>query len=312
MDQSRRKQTAYPPKPLTPKPRVKANVSKFEKAVYGIRNQEWIRDLSQVRGPTTAKDVDRLRGYGIVASLCTRFMQGEGKQARLADARRRGSPRIRRKEPPPDTFNQSKPRIRHQEVIRQLLGQAIESSDFALLNVIIRMSPSVKNYLEDTDENGNTLLHRSCKDSKNRLAVVLVELGLDVNRQGEQNRTPLHLAALQNDIHIVRLLLNSCADVFVKDAEGFRPVDLCSDCKVRSLLLMRMNARSRSFNAKRSKWNYCQSDNDINLSRTDSGIVMENVVIFDNAKIVRTKQAYSRAECLSSFRDFWFSKETIV
>lgn len=278
--------------------------SKFERGVQGMR----AKDLAIQRELQNAgRNRCDIRGYGVVASLCSRYMEAEH---RGFVRNGRGSPRVDR--PAEGTTSKAQP-LRHRAVTKKLLKQAIEGKDFAMLRVIIRMSPGIKDYLTDTDEKGDTLLHDCCEKGNLRLLTVLVEIGLNVNTRGAQKRTPLHLASLRNNTPIVSLLLNSCADVFAKDSEGSRPADLCTDLKVRSMLLTRMSSRSRSFKSKRSRPNFSVSNIALDLSRTDSGIVLDSYTAdeYFNRK-AKWKQPTSPNKLLASLRDFKFSKETLV
>ena len=285
----------YVPRPWVANAVVKKqSISKFEKGVKGIRQNE----LMSCNGDSSLKHkVSKIHGVcklsdAVAGSLLQR--------------------RVNRVKSHNENTGIHAKHVRHQDVTRQLLRQAIEGQDFALLKVINRMSPFVKDYLQDKDKAGNNVLHRSCKERNFRLATVLVETGLDVNITGERKRTALHLASLANDANIVSLLLNSCADVFAKDDEGSRPVDLCSNSKVRTLLLRRMSSRSRSFYTKKVRPICSTGEVDLLLSRTDSGIVIDRCSA-DEIKNLRNKRRESfRNELQSSFRDFRFSKETVV
>ena len=292
---------------MSPRGNIKTRkgTSRFETAVQGIR----AKDLAIRNDFLHDNDMKKnIHGYGVVASLCSRFMGAEHK--RFMPTGRCTSHSKREAEKTDQIYEQK--RVRHQDVTGQLLKQALEGPDFALLRIIIRMSPCVKDYLSDKDQNGNTLIHRCCEDGNLRLLTVLIEVGLDVNVKGENRRTPLHIASLNNHIQIVNLLLNSCADVFAKDREGSRPADLCSDARVRSLLLRKMNWRSRSFSTKWNRPIFSKSNVDLNLSRTDSGIVLENCVFNQIQSCGKSRTPKSPNRLLSSFRDFRFSKETIV
>eukprot|EP00794_Sanderia_malayensis_P004788 gene4788-5415_t len=179
-------------------------------------------------------------------------------------------------------------KLSHHDATKTLLNQAIENSDFALLNIILRMSPQqVKTFFNtDKDGDGNNLIHRCCQNGNHRLATILVELGdVDINVAGEKMRTPLHVASHANDASIVQLLLNSCADLYRRDDGGRRPVDLCTDPKVKMMLLRRMSTRSRSFNHKKSSNGYGRGEgcgrprkfyDESKLTRIDSGFVNDS------------------------------------
>lgn len=297
----------YVPRPWVAKAvERKQSTSKFEKGVKGIRQNE----LMYYNSDSNMKhNISKIHGVAILSSRffgnrCTELADGVASSL----SQRRANRVTRHTE---NTGIHSK-YVRHHDVTRQLLRQAIEGRDFALLKVIKRMSPFVKDYLQDKDIAGNNVLHRSCMERNFRLVTVLVEIGLDVNITGERKRTALHLASLVNDTNIVSLLLNSCADVFAKDEEGSRPVDLCSDTKVRTLLLRRMSSRSRSFYTKKVRPICLNGEVDLLLSRTDSGIVMDSWSADEGHRIVNKRREPFRNELQSSFRDFRLSKETVV
>ena len=285
----------YVPRPWMAKAVVrKQSISKFEKGVKGMRQNE----LMSCNGDSSMKyNVSKIHGVAKLSDgVASSFSQ-------------RRANRVKRHI---ENIGIHSKHVRHQDVTRQLLRQAIEGHDFALLKVINRMSPFVKDYLQDKDKAGNNVLHRSCKEGNFRLATVLVETGLDVNIKGERKRTALHLASLANDTNIVSLLLNSCADVFAKDDEGSRPVDLCSNAKVRTQLLRRMSSRSRSFYTKNVRSICSTGKVDVLLSRTDSGIVIDSCPADESQKVENKSRESPRNELQSSFRDFRFSKETVV
>ncbi len=195
-------------------------------------------------------------------------------------------------------------KISHQDATRELFRQAIENSDFALLKIMLRMSPQVKNFFNDKDNEGNYLIHRCCRNGNHRLATVLIEIGIDINIQGEKMRTPLHMASHANDQDIVRLLLNSCADLHRKDDDGLRPVDMCTDPKVKTMLLRRMSTRSRSFNRKISTRKHRAESS---LSRTDSGFVNDQSFLVENED-----KHCMRDYAISSYKALRFARETVI
>ena len=61
-----------------------------------------------------------------------------------------------------------------------------------------------------------------------------------INNRDDLGRTALHLAALCDKIAIMRILLENSADPDIKDANGSRPLELCSSRLASSILLSRM------------------------------------------------------------------------
>lgn len=67
--------------------------------------------------------------------------------------------------------------------------------------------------------------------------MALITQGVHINCADYDKRTPLHIAAYNNYINIVELLLKSKADVNCEDRWMARPIDDCSSKEVVALLL---------------------------------------------------------------------------
>lgn len=78
--------------------------------------------------------------------------------------------------------------------------------------------------VNDTDEQGNTLLHLALMRRNPRLVEFFIEKGADVNHKGNKRILPLTLAAQYGTEEIIDLLLVNGADVNVQNCEGFTPL----------------------------------------------------------------------------------------
>ncbi|MDY3068243.1 MAG: ankyrin repeat domain-containing protein [Parabacteroides sp.] len=98
-----------------------------------------------------------------------------------------------------------------------------------------------------SDEYGLTLLTYACKLSNVKLARILLEHGIDVNGYQSPCDTykvyPIMEAIANNNIELVKLLLEYHADLDIKDSEGNTPISLARETgakEIESLLLQWM------------------------------------------------------------------------
>lgn len=83
--------------------------------------------------------------------------------------------------------------------------------------------------LEAQNRVGNTALHYAAATRKAECMECLLDGGADVNRQGEKSlQTPLHFAANAGDVDSVRLCINRGADINAVDVNGDSALHLCS------------------------------------------------------------------------------------
>jgi ankyrin repeat protein len=67
--------------------------------------------------------------------------------------------------------------------------------------------------VNNIDANGWTPLHHACYQGDLDSASYLIESGSKVNAFSNQNRTPMHLAAMNNHTDLVKVLLMTQADI---------------------------------------------------------------------------------------------------
>ena len=65
------------------------------------------------------------------------------------------------------------------------------------------------------DQNGNTALHVATDEEFHEIALLLLELGADVNVTNNDNKTPLEIAARINAQRLIKAFLEKGADIFI-------------------------------------------------------------------------------------------------
>ena len=84
-----------------------------------------------------------------------------------------------------------------------------------------------KSYLFSFDYFGQTCYHWAAKLSNIKMLTILINYGKYHNQQDFKGRTPLYLAAVNNDKEICELLLKNKANVHLSDEHGNTPADVC-------------------------------------------------------------------------------------
>ena len=82
-----------------------------------------------------------------------------------------------------------------------------------------------------------TPFHWAAKRNKVRTARIMLNYGKCINLLDSNNMTPLHFAAQNNNYDMVQLLCENGANPFIKNVDGKKPSDLCTDFKIKSYLL---------------------------------------------------------------------------
>ncbi|KAL1887742.1 SPT3 Dosage dependent suppressor of Ty-induced promoter mutations-like protein [Ceratocystis pirilliformis] len=83
---------------------------------------------------------------------------------------------------------------------------------------------------------GQTMLHLSSSLGFDRVVAGLLARGANPNTRDKAGYTPLHLAALNNHVEIVRRLIVNRADVMIESGTGYRAADLTSEGEISDVL----------------------------------------------------------------------------
>ena len=94
-----------------------------------------------------------------------------------------------------------------------------------------------KNVLFCYDYFHQTPFHWAAKRNKLRTARTMLIYGKCINLLDSNNMTPLHFAAQNNNYDMVQLFCENGANPFIKNVDGLKPSDLCTDFKTKSYLL---------------------------------------------------------------------------
>lgn len=133
----------------------------------------------------------------------------------------------------------------------EMFVQALYTEDMALLKSIVEGLKYVRlNHLKSMlvargELGGFTAFEFACLQGNATLALMLIDTGkVDVNKKGQCGWTPLHAAAYSGDLRTVQVLINSCADCYVRDENNQLPVDLAKVQEVRHVLYKTMKAKN--------------------------------------------------------------------
>ena len=74
-------------------------------------------------------------------------------------------------------------------------------------------------------------LHFACRENNLKMVKLLIEASVPVNGADDRGKTPLHKAVCCGDLNIVYFLLEKGANVNQADHDGITPLDLASEEK---------------------------------------------------------------------------------
>src|ERR1700745_493585 len=92
----------------------------------------------------------------------------------------------------------------------------------------LRDSPEFSEQADFSDVNvcaidGDNALHWVVRSGDRSGAKSLVKAGINVNKAGDLGYTPLHVACMRGDVEMVRLLVESGANLFAKSEDDTTP-----------------------------------------------------------------------------------------
>ncbi|MDE3268667.1 MAG: ankyrin repeat domain-containing protein, partial [Pseudomonadota bacterium] len=97
-----------------------------------------------------------------------------------------------------------------------ILHRLIATGD---IEELIRVLPTMSNYLNDTATDGETALHWCSHCDANQAAEQLLKFGADVNKADDAGLTPVHAAAKSGNEELTKLFLDNGGDVEVQDTK---------------------------------------------------------------------------------------------
>jgi ankyrin repeat protein len=106
-----------------------------------------------------------------------------------------------------------------------------------------------KNFLFEVDYFHQTPLHWAAKRGYNDLLSFLIQKEPSlINTYDHNKRTPLFLAAKNNQLSMCQLLLNKQANPLLEDSENAKPVDVTTDPVVKKLINDFMEVKIKKYN----------------------------------------------------------------
>jgi ankyrin repeat protein len=127
---------------------------------------------------------------------------------------------------------------------RTLLHMAAYKGLFKVAEMLLQPDGAVKKHMNARNKKGQTALHLASEYHHPRIVTLLLEVGLDVDAQDNDNMTPLLLAPGRNSfddaraIAAAQVLLEHGASVHVRNKNGQTPLHLASQCHRPSVALL--------------------------------------------------------------------------
>lgn len=111
--------------------------------------------------------------------------------------------------------------IENKASLNVIINEIIFNRRYNLLNVIF-------DYTDNDFLNSINVLHLAVGQGDNTFVEMLVDKGLDINKQNFTRDTPLHVAVRKGNKNTVEYLLINGAYTDIKNGEGFTPEELAN------------------------------------------------------------------------------------
>eukprot|EP00056_Hartaetosiga_gracilis_P021246 m.23349 g.23349 ORF g.23349 m.23349 type:complete len:359 (+) comp8967_c0_seq1:49-1125(+) len=125
-----------------------------------------------------------------------------------------------------------KKRLIHFEPVEVIMDLIVEEDDDALEEYLDNHVDNI----EDKDSDGMTPLHRACVENNIRIVKILLNSGANVNSRDKDWWTPLHAASSAGASRICMMLLRDGADVSLVNADDDLAIDLADDERTEAVL----------------------------------------------------------------------------
>ena len=103
-------------------------------------------------------------------------------------------------------------------------------------------SDNIHELINSVTKDNYTPLHIACHKSYTDVVTILLGYlkDIDINIVNNKNETCLHIACKKNSVKIVSMLIASNANLFLRDNNNKRPIELTTDNNIKKLLVKSM------------------------------------------------------------------------
>ena len=116
--------------------------------------------------------------------------------------------------------------------------EAVKFSKYDVVKTALKIN---KDFLFVYDYFKQTAYHWAAKLGDLQMLELLVSKGKYLNQYDKKNRTPLYLAAMNNQYECCVYLVNHHANCFMEDIDGKKAIDVATDTKIKVLLSDQMD-----------------------------------------------------------------------
>ncbi|MGV8120575.1 MAG: ankyrin repeat domain-containing protein [Candidatus Xenobiia bacterium LiM19] len=108
----------------------------------------------------------------------------------------------------------------------QEMDRAVYNGERSKVESLLRQDPSLAN---SKGYNGEPPLHRAVSGGHKAIVKMLIDSKADINGRDEYGYTPLHWAASTGSVDTMKTLISSGADLNMKDNKGRTPLKLAGE-----------------------------------------------------------------------------------